>query len=99
MREGTLLPTEAHDMSLSPWGSAEEVAGAGQADQPSSHSLSTSHLSSVPREEGLSFFFIFQRFLFIYLRERAQWEGGAGSPLSREPDMGLIPGRWDDDLR
>ena len=46
---------------------------------------------------GLYFFF---KILFIYLTERAQsgwgeWqaegEGEAGSPLSREPDVGLNP--------
>ena len=39
---------------------------------------------------------------FIYLREREtawDWQGrGADSPLSGEPNWGLIPGPWDPDL-
>ena len=32
-------------------------------------------------------------------REAETWtEGEAGSPLSREPDAGLIPGPWDQAL-
>jgi len=46
-----------------------------------------------------------KKILFIYLREReykpggeAEGEGEADSPLSREPNEGLIPGPWDHDL-
>ena len=49
------------------------------------------------------------KILFIRKREResasaqqgeqqAEGKGEAGSPLSREPDPGLIPGPWDYDL-
>ena len=34
----------------------------------------------------------------VCVREEQQREREADSPLSREPDAGLIPGLWDHDL-
>ena len=52
------------------------------------------------------FVVVFKDFIYLFDRQRSQAgreaDGergrGAGSPLSREPDVGLIPGLWDHDL-
>ena len=47
------------------------------------------------------YFFFLKDFIYLFegdCERAAEREGEADSPLSREPDMGSIPGPWDHDL-